>query len=82
MSFNVPGFIYSLDVSIAHTFVQIGFPLKEWVKQYPSSIHVPMNQEFKTAVENFPVIRIQETRGAGSSDIANAVMLEDGSPPK
>eukprot|EP00971_Amphidinium_carterae_P309691 6154468-Amphidinium_carterae.1 len=35
MSYYVPSFLYSLNVSLAHTLVQLGFPVQEWVKRNP-----------------------------------------------
>eukprot|EP00971_Amphidinium_carterae_P150835 2990789-Amphidinium_carterae.1 len=35
MSYYVPSFLYSLDVSIAHTLDQIGFPIREWIQRNP-----------------------------------------------
>eukprot|EP00971_Amphidinium_carterae_P321136 6383288-Amphidinium_carterae.2 len=61
LSYYVPSFLYSLDVSIAHTLDQIGFPIREWIQKNPTSVYVPLNQDFHTAVENFPPIHIDDT---------------------
>eukprot|EP00971_Amphidinium_carterae_P329173 6461475-Amphidinium_carterae.1 len=63
MSYYVPSFLYSLDDSLAHTLDQLGFSIREWVEQRPKSVYVPMSQDLATAIKEFPVLRIQETRG-------------------
>eukprot|EP00971_Amphidinium_carterae_P103017 2039030-Amphidinium_carterae.1 len=35
MSYYVPSFLYSLDVSIARKLDQIGFPIREWIQKHP-----------------------------------------------
>eukprot|EP00971_Amphidinium_carterae_P182420 3620286-Amphidinium_carterae.3 len=48
---------------------QIGFPIREWIKQNPTSVYVPLNQKFHTAVGNFPPINIENTRGATNQEL-------------
>eukprot|EP00971_Amphidinium_carterae_P053102 1045907-Amphidinium_carterae.1 len=35
MLYYVPSFLYSLNVSLVHTLVQLGFSVQEWVKLHP-----------------------------------------------
>eukprot|EP00971_Amphidinium_carterae_P090247 1786655-Amphidinium_carterae.1 len=75
MSYYVPSFLYLLDVSIAHTLDQIGFPIREWIQKNPTSVYVPLNQEFHTAAENFPPIHIDDTRGVESQLVAKTAFM-------
>eukprot|EP00971_Amphidinium_carterae_P177238 3514848-Amphidinium_carterae.1 len=43
------------------------FPVQEWVKRHPGSVYVPMDQDFVTAIQEFPKIEIQEARGVKDS---------------
>eukprot|EP00971_Amphidinium_carterae_P331692 6465423-Amphidinium_carterae.1 len=57
MSYYVPSFLYSLDVTITRTLDQIGFPIREWIQRNPKSVYVPLNEEFHTALDK------QDSRG-------------------
>eukprot|EP00971_Amphidinium_carterae_P298805 5936355-Amphidinium_carterae.1 len=39
LSYYVPRFLCTLDVSLAYTLVQLEFSVKQWLKQYPNSIY-------------------------------------------
>eukprot|EP00971_Amphidinium_carterae_P303182 6024341-Amphidinium_carterae.1 len=77
MSYYVPSFLNSLDVSIAYTLGQLGLPVRECVKQHPDSVYVPMNQECESATKAFPVIEIQEASGVSDSVLASKALFDE-----
>eukprot|EP00971_Amphidinium_carterae_P350566 6491623-Amphidinium_carterae.1 len=77
VSYYVPSFLYSLDISLAHTLDQLGFSIREWVKKNPESVYVPMSKDLATAIEDFPVLRIQETRGVSEIAVASSIQEVD-----
>eukprot|EP00971_Amphidinium_carterae_P121227 2400889-Amphidinium_carterae.1 len=51
--------------------------MKEWVEQNPKAVYVPMSQDLPTAIKNFPVLRIQQTRGVKGFVTASSAQEED-----
>eukprot|EP00971_Amphidinium_carterae_P191272 3795616-Amphidinium_carterae.1 len=61
-----------------HGVTQLGFPVEQWLKQYPDSIYNVSSETFRTLVEGFPTVSPGESRGARSSTIASHAWAEEG----